>query len=108
MRAKSAAGNHPLCIMRDTEDYEQLKLGLRDIISEASDIQKNGLLIKGTKYEFDFLLGGDWKFLACVVVLTRQQPHTRAYGVLVQKMNAIWKNSGQLSMKNVVLERSKV
>ena len=66
MRAKSAAGNHPLCIMRDTEDYEQLKLGLRDIISEASDIQKNGLLIKGTKYEFDFLLGGDWKFLACV------------------------------------------
>ena len=24
MGAKSAAGNHPLCILRDTEDYEQL------------------------------------------------------------------------------------
>ena len=66
MGAKSAAGNHPLCILRDTEDYEQLRLGLRDILNETSEIQKDGLVVKGTKYEIDFLLGGDWKFLACV------------------------------------------
>ena len=66
MGAKSAAGNHPLCILKDTEDYEQLQIGLRDIISETSDIQKNGVVVQGTKYEIDFLLGGDWKFLACV------------------------------------------
>ena len=63
MGTKSAAGNHPLCILRDTEDYEQLRLGLHDILNE---IQKNGLVVNGTKYEIDFLLGGDWKFLACV------------------------------------------
>ena len=66
MGAKSAAGNHPLCILRDTEDYEQLRLGLHDILNETSEIQKNGLVVNGTKYEIDFLLGGDWKFLACV------------------------------------------
>ena len=59
MGAKSAAGNHPLCILRDTEEYEQLKLGMRDILNEFLEIQKNGLMVKGTKYEIDFLLGGD-------------------------------------------------
>ena len=59
MGAKSAAGNHPLCILRDTEEYEQLKLGMRDILNETLEIQKNGLMVKGTKYEIDFLLGGD-------------------------------------------------
>ena len=66
MGAKSAAGNHPLCTLRDTEDYEQLQLGLHDILNETSEIQKNGLVVNGTKYEIDFLLGGDWKCLACV------------------------------------------
>ena len=66
MSAKSAAGNHPVCILKDKEDYEQLRLGLSDIVRETADIQKNGLCVQGTTYHIDFLLGGDWKFLACV------------------------------------------
>lgn len=40
MSAKSPAGNHPVCILKDKEDYEQLRLGLSDIVRETADIQK--------------------------------------------------------------------
>ena len=38
MGAKSAAGNYPLCIIKDTEDYEQLKISLSDILKDIQDI----------------------------------------------------------------------
>lgn len=66
MCAKSAAGNHPVCILKNKDDYEQLQLGLSDILCEISEIQETGLHVQGTTYHTDFLLGGDWKFLASV------------------------------------------
>ena len=38
MGAKSAAGNYPLCIIKDTEDYEQLKISLSDVLKDIQDI----------------------------------------------------------------------
>ena len=38
MGSKSAAGNHPLCIIKDTEDYKQLKISLSDILKDVQDI----------------------------------------------------------------------
>ena len=66
MGSKSAAGNHPLCIIKDTEDYEQLKISLSDILKDIRDIHVHGLVVQGTTFKIDFMLGGDWKFLACV------------------------------------------
>ena len=46
MSLKSARGNHPVCILKDKEDYEQLRLELSDIVHETSEIQKNGLCVQ--------------------------------------------------------------
>ena len=44
MIAKSAAGNHPVCILEDKEDFEQLRLGLSDVVIETADIQNKWLI----------------------------------------------------------------
>ena len=35
---KSAAGNHSVCLLKESENYESLALGLRDIREEMTDI----------------------------------------------------------------------
>ena len=64
--AMSAYGNYPLCILKEPESYEQLKLRLHDICVDVQDIAKNGLSVGGELYHIRFCLGGDWKFLACI------------------------------------------
>ncbi len=57
-----AYGNNPVCLLKEKEDYEHLRLGLQDVSKEIED---------GVVFKINFYLGGDWKFLACVCVKAR-------------------------------------
>ena len=57
-------GNYTIAILKITESYDELALGLQDIYEEAKDLEV--LTIEGNVYKILFFLGGDWKFLATV------------------------------------------
>ena len=63
-KAYSVLGNYTVAILRTSEEYDKLVLGLEDICNEAKDIEM--LTIEGTVYRILFFLGGDMKFLATV------------------------------------------
>ena len=60
----SVLGNYTIAILKITESYDELALGLQDIYEEAKDLEV--LTIEGNVYKILFFLGGDWKFLATV------------------------------------------
>ena len=64
-KAHSPAGDQCIEIFKVCEsDYSALYEALQDIIIEASDLKY--ITIKGKKYDIEYLLGGDMKFLALV------------------------------------------
>ena len=63
--AMSSDGNHTVAILDLQEDYENLKLSLQDIINEVKNLKK--ITVDGHTFTIEWFLGGDWKFLACVV-----------------------------------------
>ena len=63
-KAYSVFGNYTVAILKATETYDELALGLQDICEEAKDLEV--LTIEGNVYKIIFFLGGDWKFLATV------------------------------------------
>jgi len=63
-KAYSVLGNYTIAILKTSEHYEELRLGLADICAEAKDIEV--LAIDGNVYNILFFLGGDMKFLATV------------------------------------------
>ena len=63
-KAYSVFGNYTIAILKATETYDELALGLQDICEEAKDLEV--LTIEGNVYKIIFFLGGDWKFLATV------------------------------------------
>ena len=64
--AKSSSGNHSVCLLKQSEDYPSLALGLKDIRDEINEISSNGISALGKKFDVHFYLGGDWKFIAAV------------------------------------------
>ena len=62
--AFSVFGNYTIAILKATETYDELALGLQDICEEAKDLEV--LTIEGNVYKIIFFLGGDWKFLTTV------------------------------------------
>lgn len=62
----SAYGNNPVCLLKESENYDQLKAGLQDVFDDIKKITDDGISIQSTNYTIQFYLGGDWKFLACV------------------------------------------
>lgn len=63
-QACSARGNHIIAMLKEPESYEQLKLGLEDIVAEINSLHE--IEVEGIKLSVSFYLGGDWKFLAVV------------------------------------------
>ena len=57
----TASENHSLAILNIPEEYESLKIGLSDIISEAEGLRS--IEFNSTIYEVEYFLSGDWKFL---------------------------------------------
>ena len=63
-KAYSAAGNHCIAIIKETESYNSLKLALQNIIEDVQTL--TSITINGYSYSIEYYLGGDWKFLAMV------------------------------------------
>ena len=61
-KACSWEGNHILAVFKDPEKYDYVKKALMYIITEMKTL--NVIRINGVKYQIDYCLGGDWKFLA--------------------------------------------
>lgn len=62
--ACSASGNHTLAILKTSEKYEDLKAGLQEICTEAKNLKV--ITVDGRKFNVEYFLGGDMKFLASV------------------------------------------
>ena len=57
-------GNHAIAILRATENYEDLKIELRDIVNEVNTLKN--ITVDDVSYKIEWFLGDDWKFLALV------------------------------------------
>ena len=57
-------GNYVLAVITTTENYDNLKESLADLINEMSNLKE--ITLNNHKYSIEYFLGGDWKFLACV------------------------------------------
>eukprot|EP00794_Sanderia_malayensis_P001659 gene1659-1848_t len=57
-------GNYCLAIMKIKENYDEICLGLEDLIHEIRGL--NEINVYGGTLKVVYYLGGDWKFLACV------------------------------------------
>ena len=68
-KAYSAAGNHCIAIIKETESYDSLKLALQNIIEDVQTL--TSITINGSSYSIEYYLGGDWKFLAMVTGIDR-------------------------------------
>ena len=55
-----------MCIFRAPESYECLSVCLANVIEEVEFISNNGIEVDREKFEVEFYLGADWKFLATV------------------------------------------
>ena len=64
LAAMLSEGNHTIAILRITENYEDLRLELQDIVNEINTLKS--ITVDGVSYEIERFLGGDWKFLALV------------------------------------------
>lgn len=62
----SYEGNHILLMAKCEENYDCLSLALANIVEEVQVLQRSGIDIEGTRYQLEFFLGGDWKFLAII------------------------------------------
>ena len=54
--AYSASGNHCIAILKESEDYNSLKVGLRDIIKEVEQLSR--ISVCGLNFDVVFLSGG--------------------------------------------------
>ena len=60
----SVQGNHPIAILKTSENYKTLSDGLQDIIQEAENLKR--IEVDGISFDIELFLGGDWKFLAMI------------------------------------------
>ena len=63
-KAMSERGNYLLAIAKTTENYDDLKESLSNLIDEMASLKS--IKVNGFCYDIEYFLGGDWKFLACV------------------------------------------
>lgn len=63
-RAYSYEACHPLAMFKAPEKYNSLKLALKDVIHEVTELKM--ITVGKKKYSIEYYLGGDWKFLAMV------------------------------------------
>lgn len=62
--AMSEKGNYLLAVIRTSESYDTLANSLADLIEEMKNLEE--IDVDNSTYYFEYFLGGDWKFLACV------------------------------------------
>lgn len=62
--AMSERGNYLLAVLRTTESYDTLAESLSGLVKEMQDLKD--ISLDNETFYFEYFLGGDWKFLACV------------------------------------------
>ena len=87
--AKFATGNHTVCILKESESYESLALGLKDIRREIAEISSCGITIFGIEFSVRFFLVVIGNLMHQFVGLMQRILHSHVFGVNVQKVNAI-------------------
>ena len=60
----SEKGNYVLAIIKATEDYKSICDSLSDLIEEMRNL--HSIEVDEDKYDIEYFLGGDWKFLATI------------------------------------------
>ena len=55
-------GNHCLVVLKESEHYESMKVGLSDLRNEVESL--NSITIREYTFTIEYFMGGDWKFLA--------------------------------------------
>lgn len=60
----SREGNHILAIIKESEQYDSLRLALADLRDEVETLEE--IMVEGNTCKIRYFLGGDWKFLAIV------------------------------------------
>ena len=63
-KAHSAARNHCVAIFKATENYDDMKLCLQDIVKDVETIET--ITVREQEFAIDYFIGGDWKFLAMI------------------------------------------
>ena len=63
--AQSERGNHLLAVLKVPEHYDDIALGLSDLLEEMSNLKY--IEVDGCRFEIEYFLGGDWKFLVMCV-----------------------------------------
>ena len=66
-------GNYVLAIIKTTESYDNLKSSLADLNNKMLHLKE--ICVGNYKYNIEYFLGGDWKFLACVCGLGAARFH---------------------------------
>ena len=59
------SGNYVLAILKTKENYDSIRISLEDLRKEMDDL-KEITTVNEKKYNIEYFLGGDWKFLATV------------------------------------------
>ena len=62
--AMGEKGNYILAIIKTTESNENLQESLSDLRNEMELLKT--ITVNNCKYNIEYFLGGDWRFLACV------------------------------------------
>ena len=62
-----SVGNHTIAVVKTHEEYDSLRLSLRNVIDQVNSlIAKGSVNVHGTDVDLDFFLGGDYKvFIDC-------------------------------------------
>lgn len=63
-KAYGASGNHCIAIFKESESYSSMKLCLQDIAKDVKELES--ITIGSHRFDIEYFLGGDWKFLAMV------------------------------------------
>ena len=79
-------GNYTVAILKITESYKELALGLQDIYEKAKDLE-----VLTIEDKILFFLDGDWKFLAIVSGIDSAVQYILVSGASVLKVSdQIW------------------
>ena len=65
--AMGEKGNYVLALIKTTETYDNIRESLADLRMEMSNLKE--ISVNNCTYQIEYFLGGDWKFLALVLIL---------------------------------------
>ena len=89
----SSSGNHTIAIVKGSESYNTLREAFGAVFSEINDTIKQGhIVVNDSQYNFEFFLGGDYKFL--LLMMGNEGGHFHLFLSLVQDSQRVKMENG--------------